>query len=111
MRKFERGLRRLTGLTIGSFIVLRLLNHALDIVSVDAMDRMQDILIRWWWNREAEHKQCKCCVTPVQPLPLTSSRNSISARIGGRRGRSNAIWTWIYPQKGPAVNGASHGHT
>jgi adenylate cyclase len=50
MRRFERQLRLATGLIIATFVVLHLLNHSLGVVSVDAMDRMRGVLVRFWWT-------------------------------------------------------------
>ncbi len=50
MRKLERQLRLTTGLIVGSFVLLHFLNHALGVVSVDAMDSMRSIITRWWWS-------------------------------------------------------------
>ncbi|MGQ0651690.1 MAG: adenylate/guanylate cyclase domain-containing protein [Betaproteobacteria bacterium] len=43
-----RRLRLATGLIVAAFVVTHFLNHALGVVSVDAMDRMRDTLATWW---------------------------------------------------------------
>jgi adenylate cyclase len=43
-----RRLRLATGLIIAAFVVTHFLNHALGVVSVDAMDRMRETLATWW---------------------------------------------------------------
>jgi len=50
MRRLERNLRLTTGLAIASFVVLHFVNHALGIISVDAMDRMRRALVVLWWS-------------------------------------------------------------
>ncbi len=50
MRRFERQLRLITGLIVASFVLLHFLNHMLGVVSVDAMDQMRSLLVRWWWS-------------------------------------------------------------
>ncbi len=58
MRKLERQLRLTTGLIVASFVLLHFLNHALGVVSVDAMDSMRGIITRWCGVRSA-----RCCCT------------------------------------------------
>src|SRR5258706_172465 len=48
MRAFERRLRLITGLVIACFVVGHFTNHALGVVSIDAMDRMRAVLALWW---------------------------------------------------------------
>ena len=43
-----RLLRLITGLVIASFVIGHFLNHALGVVSVDAMDRLRAMLSVWW---------------------------------------------------------------
>jgi adenylate cyclase len=43
-----RLLRLVTGLVIASFVVGHFLNHALGVVSIEAMDRMRSMLAAWW---------------------------------------------------------------
>src|SRR6185436_15681735 len=43
-----RLLRLITGLVIASFVVGHFLNHALGVVSIDAMDRLRVMLAAWW---------------------------------------------------------------
>jgi adenylate cyclase len=43
-----RLLRLVTGLVIASFVVGHFLNHALGVVSIDAMDRLRVMLSAWW---------------------------------------------------------------
>lgn len=43
-----RRLRLATGLVIATFVVGHFLNHALGVVSIDAMDRMRETLATWW---------------------------------------------------------------
>jgi adenylate cyclase len=48
MRGFERRLRLATGLVVACFLVGHFLNHALGVVSVDAMDDLRETLAAWW---------------------------------------------------------------
>ena len=48
MPKFERHLRLLTGLVIAAYVTGHFLNHALGIVSVEAMDALRRPLSAWW---------------------------------------------------------------
>ena len=48
MRRLERRLRLATGLIVACFIVGHFLNHALGVVSIDAMDRVRAALASWW---------------------------------------------------------------
>jgi adenylate cyclase len=48
MRRLERRLRLATGLVIACFVVGHFLNHALGVVSIDAMDRLRAPLAAWW---------------------------------------------------------------
>lgn len=48
MPKFERHLRLLTGLVIAAYVAGHFLNHALGIVSVEAMDALRRPLSAWW---------------------------------------------------------------
>src|SRR5205085_11894639 len=48
MRAFERRLRLITGLVIACFVVGHFTNHALGVVSIDAMDRVRAVLALWW---------------------------------------------------------------
>ena len=50
MHRLERNLRLATGLAIAGFVVPHFLNHALGVVSVDAMDRLRAALILLWWS-------------------------------------------------------------
>jgi len=43
-----RLLRLVTGLVIASFVIGHFLNHALGVVSIDAMDRLRVMLSAWW---------------------------------------------------------------
>jgi adenylate cyclase len=43
-----RLLRLVTGLVVASFVVGHFLNHALGVVSIEAMDRMRIVLGAWW---------------------------------------------------------------
>ena len=43
-----RLLRLITGLVVASFVVGHFLNHALGVVSIDAMDRLRVLLAAWW---------------------------------------------------------------
>jgi len=43
-----RSLRLVTGLVVASFVVGHFLNHALGVVSIDAMDRLRVMLSAWW---------------------------------------------------------------
>jgi adenylate cyclase len=43
-----RLLRLVTGLVIASFVIGHFLNHALGVVSIDAMDRLRVVLSAWW---------------------------------------------------------------
>src|SRR5918996_5196581 len=43
-----RLLRVVTGLAVASFVVGHFLNHALGVVSIEAMDRMRLELAAWW---------------------------------------------------------------
>jgi len=43
-----RLLRLTTGLVIASFVIGHFLNHALGVVSIDAMDRLRVMLSAWW---------------------------------------------------------------
>ncbi|MCD6041735.1 MAG: adenylate cyclase, partial [Burkholderiales bacterium] len=43
-----RLLRLVTGLVVASFVVGHFLNHALGVVSIEAMDRMRIALAAWW---------------------------------------------------------------
>jgi len=43
-----RLLRLVTGLVIASFVIGHFLNHALGVVSIDAMDRLRVVLSTWW---------------------------------------------------------------
>ena len=43
-----RLLRLITGLAIASFVVGHFANHALGVVSIEAMDRMRIVLAAWW---------------------------------------------------------------
>ena len=40
--------RLVTGLVVASFVVGHFLNHALGVVSIEAMDRMRAMLAAWW---------------------------------------------------------------
>ena len=48
MPKFERNLRLVTGLAIAAYVTGHFLNHALGIVSVEAMDALRRPLAAWW---------------------------------------------------------------
>ena len=48
MPKFERYLRLVTGLAVAAYITGHFLNHALGIVSLEAMDGMRRVLSAWW---------------------------------------------------------------
>jgi adenylate cyclase len=48
MQRLERRLRLATGLIVACFIVPHFLNHALGVVSIDAMDRLREPLASWW---------------------------------------------------------------
>src|SRR5258706_10157913 len=48
MRQLERRLRLATGLIIACFVTGHFLNHALGVVSVDAMDDLRALLATWW---------------------------------------------------------------
>src|SRR3954451_9128066 len=48
MRRIERRLRLATGLIVACFIVGHFLNHSLGVVSIDAMDRVREVLAAWW---------------------------------------------------------------
>jgi|CXWL01.1.fsa_nt_gi adenylate cyclase len=48
MPKFERYLRLVTGLVIAAYVAGHFLNHALGIVSVEAMDALRRPLSAWW---------------------------------------------------------------
>jgi adenylate cyclase len=48
MSKWERQLRLWTGLVLAGFIVVHLSNHALGVVSIDAMDRMLRVVSGAW---------------------------------------------------------------
>ena len=43
-----RLLRLATGLVVASFVIGHFLNHALGVVSIDAMDRLRVMLSAWW---------------------------------------------------------------
>jgi adenylate cyclase len=43
-----RLLRLITGLVVAAFVVGHFLNHALGVVSIEAMDRMRFMLAAWW---------------------------------------------------------------
>ncbi len=48
MRGWERRLRLASGLAIGCFVLGHFLNHALGVVSIEAMDRVRTVLAAWW---------------------------------------------------------------
>jgi adenylate cyclase len=48
MQGWERRLRLASGLAIGCFVLGHFLNHALGVVSIDAMDRVRAVLATWW---------------------------------------------------------------
>src|SRR5260221_9130211 len=48
MPKYERRLRLATGLVIAAYIAGHFLNHALGIVSLEAMDALRRALAAWW---------------------------------------------------------------
>ncbi|MEO8142676.1 MAG: adenylate/guanylate cyclase domain-containing protein [Betaproteobacteria bacterium] len=48
MPKFERYLRLVTGLAVAAYVAGHLLNHALGIVSLEAMDALRRLLSAWW---------------------------------------------------------------
>ncbi len=48
MAKLERHLRLVTGLVIAAYVTGHFLNHALGIVSVEAMDALRRPLAAWW---------------------------------------------------------------
>ena len=48
MPTFERRLRLATGLVIAAYVVGHFLNHALGVVSVEAMDDLRRVLAAWW---------------------------------------------------------------
>lgn len=48
MPKFERYLRLITGLLIAAYVAGHFLNHALGVVSVEAMDALRRVLSAWW---------------------------------------------------------------
>jgi len=48
MPKTERYLRLATGLAIAAYVAGHFLNHALGIVSLDAMDALRRVLSAWW---------------------------------------------------------------
>ena len=48
MRRYERWVRLITGLIIACYVVPHFLNHALGIASIDAMDRVREVLAAWW---------------------------------------------------------------
>ena len=48
MPKFERRLRLVTGLVIAAYVTGHFLNHALGVVSVEAMDALRRPLAAWW---------------------------------------------------------------
>jgi adenylate cyclase len=43
-----RKLRLITGLVIACYVIPHFLNHALGVVSIEAMDRMRQVLAAWW---------------------------------------------------------------
>ncbi len=43
-----RRLRLITGLVIACYVIPHFLNHALGVVSIEAMDRMRQVLAAWW---------------------------------------------------------------
>jgi len=48
MTKWERQLRLATGLVLATFVLVHLLNHALGVVSIDAMNRMLRVIAPVW---------------------------------------------------------------
>ena len=48
MPRFERYLRLVTGLAVAAYVAGHFLNHALGIVSVEAMDALRRVLSAWW---------------------------------------------------------------
>ena len=40
--------RLITGLVVASFVIGHFLNHALGMVSIEAMDRLRFMLAAWW---------------------------------------------------------------
>jgi len=48
VRRFERRLRLATGLVIACFVVPHFLNHALGVVSIEAMDQLRVVYAPWW---------------------------------------------------------------
>ncbi len=48
MKDFERRLRLATGLVIATYVTGHFLNHALGIVSPEAMDALRRVLSAWW---------------------------------------------------------------
>ena len=48
MRRVERWVRLITGLVLACYVVPHFLNHALGVVSIDAMDRLRGPLAAWW---------------------------------------------------------------
>jgi adenylate cyclase len=48
MPKFERSLRLSTGAAIAAYVAGHFLNHALGVVSVEAMDALRRVLAAWW---------------------------------------------------------------
>ncbi|MFN2645168.1 MAG: adenylate/guanylate cyclase domain-containing protein [Burkholderiales bacterium] len=48
MQRLERRLRLASGLIVACFVVAHFLNHALGVVSIDAMDRLREPLAGWW---------------------------------------------------------------
>jgi adenylate cyclase len=48
MPKFERRLRLATGLALACYVTGHLANHALGVVSVEAMEAMRAVLAPWW---------------------------------------------------------------
>lgn len=53
MPKFERHLRLATGLVIAAYVAGHFLNHALGIISVEAMDALRRPLSAWWRSSPA----------------------------------------------------------
>ena len=48
MPKFERRLRLVTGLAVAAYVTGHFLNHALGIVSLEAMEALRRVLSAWW---------------------------------------------------------------
>jgi len=45
---FERRLRMITGLILATYLILHLTNHSLGLISLDAMERMREVITVFW---------------------------------------------------------------